>query len=166
MQVDSCCFSTTECGSWSCLCQTYCWMLRYILAPTPLGDPKTCQAWLPQEQIRPLVGPSETEILEALCNSVASEAEFFVRQGKTSRFDRMPGCWIFGVFFLWKWGKPVKIWLDTGLLHTGLPVATMWKEEAPKFDGNSEREDSSSDMQKAGSPTNWNWKFQGECIDW
>ena len=70
------------------------------------------KAWLPQEQIRPLVGPSETEILEALC-------------------------------------KPVKIWLDTGLLHAGLPVATMWKEEAPKFDGNSEREDSSSDVQKA-----------------
>lgn len=45
-----------------------------ILAPKPLGDPRTCQAWLPQEQIRPLVGPSETEILEALCDSVASEA--------------------------------------------------------------------------------------------
>ena len=65
-----------------------------ILAPKPLGDPKTCQAWLPQEQIRPLVGPSETEILEALCNSVASEAEFFVRQSKTSRFDRMPGFFV------------------------------------------------------------------------
>ena len=65
-----------------------------ILAPKPLGDPKTCQAWLPQEQIRPLVGPSETEILEALCNSIASEAEFFVRQSKTSHFDRMPGFFV------------------------------------------------------------------------
>ncbi|CAJ1344611.1 unnamed protein product [Effrenium voratum] len=50
------------------------------------------KAWLPQEQMRPKVTPSEQEILRAL-------------------------------------GKPVKIWLDTGLQHTGLPVATMWKED-------------------------------------
>lgn len=55
----------------------------------------------------------------------------------------------------------MKIWLDTGLLHTGLPVATMWKEEAPKFDGNSEREDSSSDVQKAGSATSTE-NFKGD----
>lgn len=61
------------------------------------------KAWLPQEQIRPLVGPSEQEILEAL-------------------------------------GKPVKLWLDTSSLHTGLPVATMWRRDETDETESSETE--------------------------
>ena len=38
------------------------------------------QAWLPQEQIRPLVGPSEQEILEALGVSAVRD---FKRAGPT-----------------------------------------------------------------------------------
>ena len=44
------------------------WTLAFM-APMHRVAPLPRQAWLPQEQIRPLMGPSEQEILEALGGS-------------------------------------------------------------------------------------------------
>ena len=42
-------------------------------------------------------------------------------------------------------GKPVKLWLDTSSLHTGLPVATMWRrDEDDEESSETERSDAAA----------------------